>query len=94
MTDPSFAIELKGISKAFGPVIVPELAVFVDVDDESVAFIVAHGESPSADEILSHCAERLASYKRPARIVFLDQIPRTASGKAQKHILRQTHANS
>ena len=59
-----------------------------------VAFIVAHGESPSADEILSHCAERLASYKRPARIVFLDQIPRTASGKAQKHILRQTHANS
>ena len=55
-----------------------------------MAFIVAHGESPSADEILAHCAERLASYKRPARIVFLDQIPRTASGKAQKHILRQT----
>lgn len=57
-----------------------------------VAFIVAHTETPSADEILAHCAERLASYKRPTRIVFLDQIPRTASGKAQKHILRQTHA--
>lgn len=57
-----------------------------------VAFIVAHVEAPSADEILAHCAERLASYKRPTRIVFLDQIPRTASGKAQKHILRQTHA--
>jgi fatty-acyl-CoA synthase len=58
-----------------------------------VAFIVAHAEAPSADEIIAHCAERLASYKRPARIVFLDQIPRTASGKAQKHILRQTHAS-
>ena len=57
-----------------------------------VAFIVAHAESPSAEEILAHCAERLATYKRPTRIVFLDQIPRTASGKAQKHILRQTHA--
>lgn len=57
-----------------------------------VAFVVAHSETPSADEILAHCAERLASYKRPARIVFLDQIPRTASGKAQKHILRQSHS--
>ena len=28
-------------SKAFGPVIVPDLAVFVEVDDEAVAFIVA-----------------------------------------------------
>ncbi|ODS58066.1 MAG: feruloyl-CoA synthetase [Agrobacterium sp. SCN 61-19] len=59
-----------------------------------VAFIVAQADLPSADEILAHCADRLASYKRPARIVFLDQIPRTASGKAQKHILRQAHANS
>ncbi|MDH4414760.1 MAG: AMP-binding protein [Rhizobium sp.] len=58
-----------------------------------VAFIVAQDEPPSADEILAHCAERLASYKRPARIVFIEQIPRTASGKAQKHILRQTHAS-
>lgn len=57
-----------------------------------VAFIVAHADAPSVEEIHEHCAERLASYKRPARIVFLDQIPRTASGKAQKHILRQTHA--
>ena len=56
-----------------------------------IAFIVPHDEQPTADEILAHCAERLASYKRPARIVFLDAIPRTASGKAQKHILRQSH---
>ena len=59
-----------------------------------IAFIVAQADAPSAEEILVHCAERLASYKRPSRIVFLEQIPRTASGKAQKHILRQTHANS
>lgn len=57
-----------------------------------VAFVVARADAPSTEEIFAHCAERLASYKRPSRIVFLDQIPRTASGKAQKHILRQTHA--
>ncbi|RKE79183.1 AMP-binding protein [Rhizobium sp. AG855] len=59
-----------------------------------IAFIVPHDEHPSAEEILAHCAERLASYKRPARIVFIEAIPRTASGKAQKHILRQTHLPS
>ncbi|TPP04624.1 AMP-binding protein [Rhizobium glycinendophyticum] len=59
-----------------------------------IAFIVPHDEHPTVDELLSHCAERLASYKRPARIVFLDAIPRTASGKAQKHILRQSHLPS
>lgn len=33
--------EIDHASKAFGPVIVPELAVFVEIDDEAVAFIVA-----------------------------------------------------
>ncbi|MCA0302543.1 MAG: dATP pyrophosphohydrolase [Proteobacteria bacterium] len=33
--------EIDHASKAFGPVIVPDLAVFVEVDDEAVAFIVA-----------------------------------------------------
>lgn len=56
-----------------------------------LAFVVMAGEA-RADEILNHCAARLASYKRPARVVFLKAIPRTASGKAQKHILRQSHA--
>jgi hypothetical protein len=38
---PFTQAEIDHASKAFGPVIVPELAVFVDVDDETVAFIVA-----------------------------------------------------
>lgn len=59
-----------------------------------IAFIVPHDDHPSVEEILAHCTERLASYKRPARIVFIDTIPRTASGKAQKHVLRQTHLSS
>lgn len=59
-----------------------------------IAFVVAAVADATADEILLHCAERLASYKRPARVVFLEAIPRTASGKAQKHVLRTRHLPS
>src|SRR5258705_1194935 len=38
---PFTQAEIDHASKAFGPVIVPELVVFIDVDDETVAFIVA-----------------------------------------------------
>jgi len=38
---PFTQAEIDHASKAFGPVVVPELAVFVEVDDEPVAFIVA-----------------------------------------------------
>jgi hypothetical protein len=38
---PFTQAEIDHASKAFGPVIVPELAVFVEVDDEAVAFILA-----------------------------------------------------
>jgi fatty-acyl-CoA synthase len=39
-------------------------------------------------EIREYCAERLAKYKVPKRIIVTDQIPRTASGKLQKTVLR------
>jgi hypothetical protein len=38
---PFTQAEIDHAAKAFGPVIVPELAVFVEVDGEAVAFIVA-----------------------------------------------------
>ncbi|MBY3123014.1 AMP-binding protein [Rhizobium laguerreae] len=47
----------------------------------------------TVDEIAGHCAARLAAFKRPARILFVEAIPRTASGKVQKHVLRQFHSD-
>jgi hypothetical protein len=38
---PFTQAEIDHAAKAFGPVIVPELCIFVEVDDEAVAFIVA-----------------------------------------------------
>jgi acyl-coenzyme A synthetase/AMP-(fatty) acid ligase len=53
-------------------------------DDVSViaAFIVPHaGTAPTAPEIEAFAAERLAPYKRPRAVAFVDALPRTANGK-------------
>ncbi len=36
--------------------------------------------------------EKLANYKRPKQIVFLDELPRNSMGKVQKAELRETYA--
>lgn len=53
-----------------------------------VYVIPAPGHMVSPDHILSFCAARLAKYKVPQTAVIADTIPRTASGKVQKHLLR------
>ncbi|KDA04807.1 AMP-dependent synthetase [Microbacterium sp. CH12i] len=42
----------------------------------------------TTDDIVAHVATRLARYKIPKRIVFVDDFPRTASGKIRKNELR------
>lgn len=72
---------------------VAEVAV-VGVADEKwgevgVAYVVARDANSLTEEaLLTHCRSRLATYKRPARIKFLNAIPRNAAGKPLKHVLR------
>jgi acyl-CoA synthetase (AMP-forming)/AMP-acid ligase II len=55
-----------------------------------VACVVpAPGHSPTADELIAFCRERLASYKKPRHIRFLAQLPKNAAGKVLKGELRQ-----
>lgn len=42
-------------------------------------------------DIYDHIKGKLASYKRPRKIVFVEKLPRTASGKVQKFKLREEH---
>jgi long-chain acyl-CoA synthetase len=44
-----------------------------------------HAES---GELLAHCARALASYKRPKKIQFMDELPRSTVGKLLKRELR------
>jgi fatty-acyl-CoA synthase len=46
------------------------------------------GKTISAEEVIAHCTARLAKFKVPQTAVITDVIPRTASGKVQKHLLR------
>jgi fatty-acyl-CoA synthase len=53
------------------------------------AFLVlSPGSSMTAESALSHCRLRLAKFKVPASAVVVENLPCTASGKVQKHLLR------
>jgi O-succinylbenzoate-CoA ligase len=50
-------------------------------------------DPPTEAEIIEWCRERLASYKKPTSVVVIDQLPRNASGKVLKTVLRKEHAD-
>ena len=47
---------------------------------------------PDAEELVAFARERLAGYKLPRSIEFVDELPRTPSGKVLKRELRERHA--
>jgi fatty-acyl-CoA synthase len=48
-------------------------------------------DPPSIGDIESHCRVHLAAYKRPRRIVIVDELPRNAAGKVLKNVLRDEY---
>ena len=60
---------------------------------KSKAFVVlAEGQQVSADELKVFVKERLAPYKYPRFIEFIDELPKTATGKIQRFRLRESEA--
>jgi acyl-CoA synthetase (AMP-forming)/AMP-acid ligase II len=54
------------------------------------ALVIARaGSSPTADELIAFARDRLAGYKLPRSIEFVDELPRTPSGKVLKRELRR-----
>ena len=59
------------------------------------AFVVlqaGRGARPTTS-LQAFCAERLADYKRPRQLWFVDELPRNATGKVMKHKLRERIAH-
>ena len=50
--------------------------------------ILRDGHALDEVQVRAHCAARLAKFKVPATVVIATDIPRTASGKVLKHVLR------
>jgi fatty-acyl-CoA synthase len=53
--------------------------------------VVVEGEQVTEDEIISYCKQRMAGYKAPTSVEFRESIPRTATGKIQKFMLREEY---
>lgn len=58
-----------------------------------VYVVCSPGASLSRRELLAHCRKRLAVYKVPKEVRFVEQLPRTPSGKIQRHLLAGMHGS-
>jgi acyl-CoA synthetase (AMP-forming)/AMP-acid ligase II len=60
---------------------------------ESVKAVVQlrPGATATESELIAFCAERLASYKKPRSIDFVDELPRDAAGKLLKRKIREPY---
>jgi len=60
-------------------------------EEVAAAIKLKAGEAATTDEIRAFCDGRIARFKIPRLIRFVDSFPMTASGKVQKFKLRETH---
>jgi malonyl-CoA/methylmalonyl-CoA synthetase len=44
------------------------------------------------EDVAANLGDRLARFKLPKRLLFVDQLPRNSMGKVQKSALRQEYA--
>ena len=68
-------------------------AAVIPIPDEAggeapKACVVVAGNALDADELMAWVAERVAPYKRVRAVEFVDEIPKSASGKILRRLLR------
>ncbi len=63
--------------------------------EDVAAFVVRRPDTQlTEDDLHAFCAERLADYKRPRQVTFLDELPRNATGKVVKRELQTMTADN
>jgi acyl-CoA synthetase (AMP-forming)/AMP-acid ligase II len=61
-----------------------------DGEEAPMGCVVTDGEV-DAEELLAYVAERVAPYKKLRRIEFVDEVPKSASGKILRRVLRDQY---
>ncbi|QIG46725.1 malonyl-CoA synthase [Nordella sp. HKS 07] len=64
-----------------------------DFGEGVTAVVVRSGNDLLEREILRRLEDRLAKFKLPKQVIFVDDLPRNAMGKVQKNVLRQAYAD-
>ena len=65
----------------------------VDWGERVRAVVVRREASAGEEELIEYCHQRLASFKRPESVVFVDELPRNSLGKVLKRVLREEHGH-
>ena len=55
------------------------------------AVVVRRATQVSEEELIEHCRQKLASFKCPESVVFVEELPRNPLGKVLKHELREEY---
>jgi malonyl-CoA/methylmalonyl-CoA synthetase len=73
---------------------VAEVAVVGLPDEEYgekvTAAVVSDDPELTAEEVKDFCQDDLASYKKPREVYFVEELPRNALGKVQKHVVQES----
>ena len=56
--------------------------------------VLRSDKKASAEEIIEHCRQSLASYKKPESVSFVAELPRNPMGKVLKRVLRDEYGGS
>ncbi|MBA9005407.1 class I adenylate-forming enzyme family protein [Thermomonospora cellulosilytica] len=65
-----------------------------EADGEAVVAAVQAAREVDPGELVALVGERLASYKRPSRVVLVPEIPRLPSGKVLRRVLKERHGRA
>jgi malonyl-CoA/methylmalonyl-CoA synthetase len=64
-----------------------------DLGEGVTAVVVRKADAPIDEQaVLDGLKDRLARYKQPKRVLFVDDLPRNTMGKVQKNVLRENYA--
>jgi malonyl-CoA/methylmalonyl-CoA synthetase len=74
-----------------------ESAVFglqhADFGEAVVAAVVVNDDKNDENQIIDFTKDKIAKYKQPKKIIFMDNLPRNSMGKVQKNLLRKNNQN-
>ncbi len=61
--------------------------------EEVRAVVVSRAGGVSEEILVQYCQDKLASFKRPRSVIFVDELPRNVMGKVLKRELRELHGS-